>query len=47
MDIEVENGSAPPFLGIDQLFRLGKDCGFNDKDESELLVDANSGTNGV
>jgi hypothetical protein len=47
MEQEVGSGSAPPFMGIDQLIHLGKDYGFDDTDEGQLLDAANSMTNGV
>jgi hypothetical protein len=44
---ESENGmvsSAPPPLTMEQLVRLGRECGFDDKEEGELIEAANGGT---
>jgi hypothetical protein len=29
--------SIPPLLNMEQLIRLGRDCGFDDRDEEELV----------
>jgi hypothetical protein len=34
---DAESKSVPPLLTVDQLVRLGKDCGFSDKEEGELM----------
>jgi hypothetical protein len=46
-DQEEDSSSIPLFLGVKQLLRLGKDCGFDDKDDRELLDVMSFATNGV
>jgi hypothetical protein len=34
---EDDDSFIPPHLDMHQLIRLGRDCGFDDKDEGELV----------
>jgi hypothetical protein len=47
MDQEEDNNSILSFLEVDQLIQLGKDSGFDDKDEGELLEATISVAKGV
>jgi hypothetical protein len=46
-DHECDNSSIPQVLEMEQLIRLGKDCGFDEKDEGELSDAANQLVNGA
>jgi hypothetical protein len=46
-DQDEDSSTIPPLLGMEQLICLGKDCGFEDKDEGEFSEAANQTTYGA